>query len=113
MTHPLKCLVIIASLASCNPVQSDATAIYQDARSPGRWDARSQIVRHFPVPDVVPRFIIVGGNLFLLTQLTRERALATEVIEQPEWNASDLSTLEARHPELRGSLRHLSWAKAG
>jgi hypothetical protein len=107
--HLLSSLAASVCLASCNPVISDATAMFHDVQSPSRWDKEGEIIRHYPDFASVPRYIVENGKLYLLVQTTRSRALVVEVATPPKWDASEISSLLANRPELRGQLAKGKW----
>ena len=107
--HLLTSLAASVCLTSCNPVISDATAIFQDVQSPSRWAKKGEIIRHYPDFASVPRYIVENGKLYLLMQTTRNRALVVEVATPPKWDAPEISSLLTSHPELRGQLAKGKW----
>lgn len=85
-----------------------ATAIFQDVASGGRWDGTGEVVRTYPNKAAVPDYVIAGGRLRLLVQITQAGVLVTYV-DQPTWNGSKLVQLRAKHPELAGYLSQARW----
>lgn len=109
--HPLLPILGIGALASCGPQQQTATAIYQDVSSPGRWDATGQVVKTYPTKEEVPNYLLEGGRLRLLIQVTQQ-GLLTTYVDQPDWDRTKLLQLRAAHPELKAYLSASKWAAA-
>ena len=98
-------------LAGCGPQHHETTAIYQDIAAEARWDGTGELVKTYPNKAAVPQYVLEGGRLRLLIQVTQPGLFAIDV-GQPEWNGRKLADLRSRHPELGAYLRAAKWPNA-
>jgi hypothetical protein len=101
-------LVTLSGLGLTGCGHQTATAIFQDVASSTRWDGAGEVVRTYPNKEAVPRYLVGGGRLLLLVQVTQEGLLVTYV-DQPDWDRRKLADLRAKHAELGGYLSEARW----
>lgn len=85
-----------------------ATAIFQDVASARRWDAAGEIVKTYPSKAAVPNYLVTGGRLHLLIQVT-QAGVFVNYVDQPTWNRRKLVELGAKHRELSDYLPQARW----
>lgn len=108
-------MVACLALTSCGQrllKHQTAIAIFQDVASRGRWDNGGKVVKPYPNKAAVPDYLVDGGRLRLLTQVTQDGVLVTYV-DQPDWNPAKLAELRAKHPELGNYLSQARWPAIG
>lgn len=103
--------VMFMALSGCGLKSEKATAIFQDVNSTNRYSSDGDIVIQYPNKAVVPRHLLVGGKLHLLTQVTQDGYLAV-VVDHPTWTVGDVENFREHHPELRNQLSKANWPNA-
>lgn len=103
-------LASFALVTGCDPASGPADAIFEHVGASDRWDNLGQITRQFANPLTVPRYLIIQGRVYLLTQVTQPHLLAIVVYEQPTWRVTELASLIQQHPELKRYDTNLRWA---
>lgn len=97
------------ALMGCNPAIGPVNGLFQDVAAGGRWDRNDRLDRKFANPQDVPRYIVRGDRLFLLTQVTQPHRLWVQIIETPAWTKDEVKDLARDHPDFRRYLSTRGW----